>query len=226
MPRRAPIVLSDNSDEDSHRPPQQLPLTSPSSFISSPSSRAGPRRPPSLSPPHHPPPDRLSHMSSPTSTLSWTSPRSAPSLSPPHSPLPHPFPFSLLPHPTTSPRSSLTALQRELDVDIRHLRLQHRQLLHPREAKVTPVSLAPTSSSPLLTAAVVADDYEVAEKRRSEAASGGGVWFALSSSGRGTETAEECVRRLLRDLEAVVHEAERWATLMHAANVPTCLSSS
>ena len=113
---RAPIHLSDNSDDDeeaadsSYRGSFSRPARSPLSNSHSHSPLAAERAAAVYT----------AEAVSPASTLSWTSPRSAPSLTPPHS---HSPPRA----PLLAAQLDASEVQRRLTLDVAALRIERRQ---------------------------------------------------------------------------------------------------
>ena len=188
MRLRAPIHLSDNSDEDdnstlyrsSHSQPTHSPLLDTRSHSPPlPSFRPG---------------QQLDEVDSPASTLSWTSPRSAPSLTSPHS-LPHASPHTPLAGQSTV-TSSDSELQRQLALDVAALRIERRQQRDTQAAAA---------------AAARANNQQQQHHSRNSAGSGG------EHNGAEKATLGDCFSDL-RELSALAEQAEHWLSVMRAAN--------
>ena len=200
MRLRAPIHLSDNSDEDDdtysaaqlHRSrPSLLPSHS-SSFSSAPS--RSPRRPSQR---------RSVEAASPSSTLSWTSPRSAPSLpSPRSSPLPTP-PQPPLPASEQRPAAAAAAeandWQSQAALDVAALRIERR---HQRGRQAR------------------ASDQQQQQQGQHSSARGGKEQEEGGSGWRADGALREC-QRDLHELAALADQMERWVSVMRAANTDT-----
>ena len=232
MPRRAPIVLSDNSDEDDHsrghprKPPRLTASSSPD--IPYPAPFRSPASV-SLSP----------HLASPASSVSWNSPRSAPPLTPHHSPPPSTTAQSLSTSASSAARDgasarSPTSLRRELELDIRHLRLQHRHAqLHPPPSQSTPPTIAPGPLAPLIDRPHPATFRGATKPSRPRHPQHKSITSVLEEDDEANDidpltpsdpALSQC-RTLLSDLSAIAAETERWLTLMRAANARTASSS-